>query len=101
MGLDPFARGLVSSIVAVFAAVLIARFIWHFRAPVSAGIIRRYAEGDEKPPFRIAVFADSWHWLAIAYVVLVLLIGCFKALSAADDIGDAAVYSLLLRRGSS
>ncbi len=95
-GLTPLAWSLLVSIFAFTGMFLIFRFIWLFRGAVKYGLTHRYAVNDEQPPFRIAVFADTWHWMAIIYVAFVIFLVCFKTIGDARFVYGAGFYSLML-----
>ncbi len=87
---------LVSMVAAIFIAVLIVG-LWSIRKEIGA-LIRGDSEDAEGWGYLRRLLADSWHYLAIAYMLLIYGLSMGKLLIQGEQTDDTntGLYSLLL-----
>ncbi|MFQ5937205.1 MAG: mechanosensitive ion channel family protein, partial [Acidiferrobacterales bacterium] len=94
LGLDAALHGLVGLIMRLLVAGVLITMIWYGRRGI-AGLIRGGPEGEAVSRAR-HIFAETWHLLAIAYVLGVLIASIIGHLAGQKLPAGVGIFSLLI-----
>jgi len=95
LGLDPQLHLLLVVTVSTVLIVMLVTMLWRGRKPVAA-LIREGAGEDTVFGQVRRVFAETWHLLAIAYVVGIYFFSVFGSLSGHPAQSGAGIGSILI-----
>ncbi len=95
LGFGPDEVSLMATIMGAAVVAFVLYLIWESREPVARLIRGDQWQGQSTGGF-LESLAGNWHWLAMAYVVLVWLMAMAHRLETGQDPGAAGFLSLML-----